>query len=558
MKQLLFSKALLSAATLMVGTVALTSCSNDEFDANTNPTYDGESVKTQFAINIPVAGKSTRLGQDIVQGQMTPQFRGIGNISLIPFTGTPGTGGTPGTVINLGDIQPNELGAGTGAKVYYDVTLATGVNNFLFYGEAIASDGGEQKNGALDANISTVLNDITFSLKSIAPSESSEATTEKEALISALNNVASAENSGIKWSASTSDLRTYFESFIRLKAGSAASIKLALKDLKDGIDGATANGETGLQTEIIARIDNAIGVSGTIVDCTYPRKYKLPDGAAQIKWDDAKSAFEYIDSDNIGNLSYTDMTHFVYPASLYYWVKTPINTSKESQADKYSTDWETCLGLYENKSAAVDATTASVALVEPINYAVGRFDVSAIFKAASVTDNLGGTVDTQAEDGITLDGILIGGQKNLKWDFNTPVNSDEYTIYDASVTSTKLGISLGDVMAYSLALQTEQTKEVRFALELTNNTGTSFIGKDGTVPDGGRFYLVGKLTPDATQVNSDNRVFRQDYVTYAKVTINSLENAYNCIPDLKSPKLELGLSVDLNWEKGLVQDVTID
>lgn len=183
--------------------------------------------------------------------------------------------------------------------------------------------------------------------------------------------------------------------------------------------------------------------------------------------------------------------------------------------------------------------------------------MSAIFKAASVTDNLGGTVDTQAEDGITLDGILIGGQKNLKWDFNTPVDgSDEYTIYDASVTSTELGTSLGDVMAYSLALQTQPATEVRFALELTNNTGKSFIGKDGTVPDGGRFYLVGKLTPVTDK--AENRVFLQDYTTYAKVTINSLENAYNCIPDLKSPKLELGLSVDLDWKEGLVQDVTID
>lgn len=557
MKQLLFSKALLSAATLMVGALAFTACSNDEFDGNTNPTYDGESVKTQFAINIPVAGKSTRLGQDIVQGQVTPQFRGIGNISLIPFTGTPGTGGTPGTVINLGDIQPNELGAGTGAKVYYDVTLATGVNNFLFYGEAIETSSDYKTNGALNATISTTLDDIKFELKQISSSATTDG--QRSDLIGALNWVASAEGNSKKWSASTSDLRNFFESFIRLKAGSAASIKKALEDLKVGITNAVATDESELKNDIISKIDDAIGAEGdkSIASCDYPRNCNLPDGAAQIKWDDVKSEFEYIDSENIGNLSYTDMAHFVYPASLYYWVNTPIHTSIESQADKYSTNWNTCLNLYEHKNASVDATTASVALVNPINYAVGRFDVSAIFKAASVTDNLGGTVNTQAEDGITLDGILIGGQKNLKWDFNTPVDgSDEYTIYDASVTSTKLGTSLGEVMAYSLALQTQPATEVRFALELTNNTGKSFIGKDGTVPAGGRFYLVGKLTPVTDK--AENRVFLQDYTTYAKVTINSLENAYNCIPDLKSPKLELGLSVDLNWKEGLTQDVTIE
>lgn len=556
MKQLLFSKALLSAATLMVGTLVFTACSNDEFDGNTNPTYDGESVKTQFAINIPVAGKSTRLGQDIVQGQNDPMFRGIGNISLIPFIGAPGTATTSEAVINLGDIQSNELGAGTGAKVYYDVSLKTGVNNFLFYGEAIEASGNEKVNGALNATISTTLSEIKFELKQISSSATTDA--QRNVLIEALNSVASAnDGSGLNWSQSETALKNYFESFIRLKAGSAASIKKALEDLKAGINSVTPTGEETLKTNIISAIDAAIGSGGTIADYDYPRNCNLPDGAAQIKWNDVKSEFEYIDSENIGNLSYTDMAHFVYPASLYYWVNTPINTSIESQADKYSTNWNTCLNLYENKNASVDATTASVALVNPINYAVGRFDVSAIFKAASVTDNLGGTVDTQAEDGITLDGILIGGQKNLKWDFNTPVDgSDEYTIYDASVTSTELGTSLGDVMAYSLALQTQPATEVRFALELTNNTGKSFIGKDGTVPDGGRFYLVGKLTPVTDK--AENRVFLQDYTTYAKVTINSLENAYNCIPDLKSPKLELGLSVDLDWKEGLVQDVTID
>ena len=94
MKQLLFSKALLSVATLMVGALAFTACSNEDYDGDTNPTYDGESVKTQFAINIPVAGKSTRLGQDIVQGQGTPVFRGMDNIALIPFTTVPAADGT--------------------------------------------------------------------------------------------------------------------------------------------------------------------------------------------------------------------------------------------------------------------------------------------------------------------------------------------------------------------------------------------------------------------------------------------------------------------------------
>ena len=547
----------LFAAALVAGTMGMTSCSNEEITpGNQNPTYNGESVKTQFAINIPVAKNDTRLAEDIVQGQSpNPVFRGIDNISLIPFKTTPATGATGLDIINLGAIQNNELGSGTGAKVYYDVDLATGVNNFLFYGEAIEATGAKKANGALKATIGSAVNDIKFELVPISTDASSDQ--QRTTLINALNTVAKATGGGTAWSAST-EFQTYYQSFIRLKAGSAASIIQVLKDLQDGINNVTPTSESDLKTAILAAIDGAIGTSGTIKDCTYPRNLGLPDGAAQIKWNSATPGFEYITSTNIGDLSYTDMNNFVYPASLYYWVNTPIKTSDKSKADQYATNWATCLGLYENDNAAVSASTASVALKNPIDYAVGRFDVLAKFNAATVNDNLGASVNTQDGSGITLDGILIGGQKNVKWNFSTPVDgSTEYTIYDASVTSTKVETTASATMAYSLALETAQGTEVRFALELTNQTGVAFTGKDGIVPKGGRFYLVGILTPDATQTESDNRVFRQDHTTKATVTINSLENAYNCIPDLKSPKLELGLSVDLVWEEGLVQDVVI-
>ena len=111
-------------------------------------------------------------------------------------------------------------------------------------------------------------------------------------------------------------------------------------------------------------------------------------------------------------------------------------------------------------------------------------------------------------------------------------------------------------MAQSLALSTKAGTNVNFALELTNNTGNAFTGVDGIVPAGAKFYLVGRLEPQANK--ADNKVFAQAYNTKANVTITSLAHAYNCIPDLKNPKLELGLSVNLEWTEGLVQDVTID
>lgn len=157
MKQLLFSKALLSAATLMVGTLVFTACSNDEFDGNTNPTYDGESVKTQFAINIPAGKKSTRLGSDIVQASGATDFRGMDNIKLIPFSNTSLATAEPFTsdAIILDAIDKGtggETNLKGGARIYKDIAVPVGTKYFLFYAEATRSgDTSDKANGSITA-----------------------------------------------------------------------------------------------------------------------------------------------------------------------------------------------------------------------------------------------------------------------------------------------------------------------------------------------------------------------------------------------------------------------
>lgn len=535
---------------LLLASAGLASCSSDDTFSGSKG-QSGEPVKTQFAISVPV-GKSGRLSEDIVQGQSPAQFRGMDNIQLIPFTTAPAAGGTGQTPIALGSILDNELEAGTNAKVYYEVQIPESTSHFLFYGEAYSANDDARTNGALTANVEQAVNNISFSLLPI--STDAENNGETTTLAAALNSVAQAKDaSSNTWASSTSDLKKYYEALISLKAGSANSIKLALNELKTGITGATATSEGDLKTAISNAIDAALA---SIADCTYPQNVGLPDGAAQLKFEGG--AFSYIDSENIGNLSYTSMDRFVYPASLYYTTNTAIKTSTSRLADQYGTDWKTCLNLYNGGGTSVEANTQSVALVNQIQYAVGRLDVAAKFASATVKDNLQEDFNTAAGEGITLDGILVGGQKNVGWDFVTPINDTEYTIYDASVTSTKIGTEdiKDKVMAQTLALATAAGEKVRFAIELTNNTGVTFTGVDGIVPAGARFYLVGELEPQTGVAN--NRVFEQAYNTKANVTINSLAHAYNGIPDLKNPKLELGLSVKLEWTAGLVDDVTID
>lgn len=534
---------------LLLASAGLASCSSDDTFSGSKG-QSGEPVKTQFAISVP-AGKAGRLAQGIVQGQSTPLFRGMDNIQLIPFTTAPAAGGTGQTPIALGSILDNELAAGTNAKVYYEVQINQDVSHFLFYGEAYSANDDARTNGALTANVEQAVNNISFSLLPI--STDAENNAERTTLLAALNSVAQAKDaSSNTWASSTSDLKPFYDAFTRLKAGSANSIKLALNELKTGITGATATSEGGLKTAISNAIEAALA---SIADCTYPQNVGLPDGAAQVKWTGA--AFDYINSSNVGSLAYTSMANFVYPASLYYMANTDIKTADTRLSDRYSTNWETCLGLYSGVGK-VTATTQSVALVEPVKYAVGRFDVAAKFSASSINDNVGESIAVTAGDGITLDGILIGGQKNADWQFAPLASSEKYTIYDASVTSTELGTAdiADSIMAQSLALPTAAATPVNFALELTNNTGNEFTGIDGIVPAGAKFYLVGQLVPQAEKAG--NQVFAKAYNTKANVTISSLAHAYNCIPDLKNPELELGLSVNLEWTEGLVQDITID
>ena len=130
--------ALMSAIAL-TGAAGFTACSSEDELANTNPTFDGESVKTQFAINIPYAkGQGTRMGSDIVQ--QDNNFRGIQDIYLVPTKG--GSEITLSSIIELGSIDAfDNATQGQGAtignyKVYQDVNIPTGTSYFHFYGEA--------------------------------------------------------------------------------------------------------------------------------------------------------------------------------------------------------------------------------------------------------------------------------------------------------------------------------------------------------------------------------------------------------------------------------------
>ena len=80
----------LNGAIALLSTAGLVACSSsdDVTDAPVNPTYDGKSVKTQFAINIATPSNSqTRMSAENTQNG--GNFLGMENIYLIPFVNEP-------------------------------------------------------------------------------------------------------------------------------------------------------------------------------------------------------------------------------------------------------------------------------------------------------------------------------------------------------------------------------------------------------------------------------------------------------------------------------------
>ena len=648
MKQ--FTKYGLFSMALLAGAAAFTACSSDdnlaEETAPVNPTYNGETVKTEFAINIPHANTNKRMTEGNAQGGDNPTFLGMEGINLIPLaTTTAGTvtgSETPTTIIRLaniagsGDLETGETNPGgttEGRKIYSDVEIPTGTNTFLFYGQALYNTSHSTEadkwfaQGALetsldDGGISTV-NDITFNLKQILTNRG-DLTTPQNVLLDQLKDVMGVSG----WSTLTDDtpsnpnkatLIALHDAMQTLKAGSANAIKAAMEelyfaveDIADGTENtpgddnpvtiakaiqaaiASDDDNTGSVTEaplFYTKEDAGAGAGTTTIEWktgvddnvkTFPENFNLPDGAMQVKWDN--SAFSYVE-DNTGSGdgiivgsgdNKVPLNSLTYPASLAYYISTAAKTNDDPTATFPAAGSWTNTGNWSGWENAVQPTTRLVALEKNIQYGVAQLATTVKFAHNNVEDQKGNIVVVGSTN-FTLDGILVGGQPT-KLGYNllpaTGTGAAEFTqtVYDNAVAADTYVTTAATNANYTLLLDNKgaggndaEADKVNFALEMTNN-GDAFYGVDGgLIAKGMKFYLVGTLnkanggnagTP-APSVQ-DAHIFMQDYKTTATVTISSLKNAYVTIPDLRATNLQLGLSVDLEWQEGYTFNVSID
>lgn len=562
----------LFAAALVAGTMGMTSCSNEEMTPN-NPTFDGESVKTQFAINIPAAGNTRMTGANTQQpGQ---NFLGMRDIKLIPMTGSAPTTTTFSSIINLPGIGNTDITNGTAnSKVYENVNVPVGTKNFLFYGvggtTAPSTDANRFAQGVLNSSMATSnVADIEFTLQGAKITNG----TQDQSILTVLNAVAQVANWSTQGSGTLKDL---YDNFITLKAGSAASVCQTLENLYNSVD-ALAKGSDGTEKTIALAIQAAIqkdsyfSVTGGAASApyelttslTYPRNINMPDGAAILSYESTGKTFSYNTTNpTIGTTLGVKMDDICFPAPIYYSVNTELaaNNSVPTTWPSTVTDWENAFTTGWGNT--VTTSTRAIALKKAIQYGVAQLELSVKCDGSLLEDSKGNSVSVPA-DGFKVTGVLIGGQPSkVGWDFKpyTAANFDK-VVYDNAINGTVAAkADAAEGTNYTLVLDNYQATEqpVNIAIELENDAN-EFYGVEGVVPSGSKFYLIAQLNPDGKTVSdvTDPYVFMQDYKTKATLTIKSLKNAYNTIPDLRATQLSLGLAVDLTWKDGIVFDVEI-
>lgn len=592
----------------------LSSCSSSDDIADNPGNTTGEAVKTSFTLSVGLPGgsssnakPSTRMTDATAQAQETPSFRGMDNMTLIPFntgaaitTSDSRAGSTninlPNTTANT--LLTNQITSTGNAHVYTDVSVPVGVKSFLFYGKAIDATAGTDASEAADmfkygsltkAGLSAgAPSGISFTPKQIY--ESGAVDGKASALATYLTTIAgssyenTADSKTYKWSEVAPDaqgqgsaLQTLYKNFTSLTAGSSASVQDAVQELYTSLNSLLQGNQTAVNNGIINKIIENIKTGATVgtdgklsLNSDYigfPANINLPDGAVTVKCTNGTFAAQTSATYATSGTQVAALSDYVYPANLWYRANTLIKTSDKVLTDKYKdgTAWDAILQNYDG-DGVVRNSTASIALKDQIQYAVGRLKMTVKVANGTLYDGNGETVNVPT-GGFPVSAVLIGDQRKVDFQFAPANKTDkQYTIYDKELTGINATTG-GSTANNTLVLETPADENVNVLLELTNNTGKRFKGKNGYIPAGAKFYLLGTLTPnkgtnyDATKLN---QVFKQDYVTTANFTIvtndgdghdKGLGAAYNVIPDLRTPALSIGLSVDLTWQTGLTFDV---
>lgn len=603
-----------ASAMLLASAAGMVSCSSDSIEPTSGPGATGQVVKTQFAINIPYGGNSstnqakkvTRMTDEMTQ--QSNNFRGISDIVLLTFNGDPSTAGnTEATrIIEIG-TDANAYAQEENRKLYRDIEIPVGTSHMLFYGRATRKSGDTDFQAGKIKDVGTkttekVLANISHELTPINSTANFTADADADKIIDALNTIAKAkvtEGKDYTWATIGNEttlptwltenekkfLAARYNEFTKLKAGSKTSVVEFIKNLKTALVGETGEPTIPAERKLTKEIyDKCVAALGAIESINFPGKFNLPDGVASLSWIAGESKFAYNAPENvtIGTGNSINYQKICYPAELSYFVNTTTMVSDKDMSNLNDfpayNDWTNPTGAnwtgknFDEK--AVENSTKTVGLRAPVQYSVAVLKSTVRCNAATLEDNAkeAGSFDKNQQisvptNGFKVTGILIGGQPaSVDWKYEpASTGSFDNTIYDKEMNGSMAAKNETSASNANYTLVFDNKKSdtqspVYVTIELENNSGQAFYGKDGIIQKDTKFYLVGQLNPNKegqAKPTGVNRVFMQDYVTTANFNIKDLKSAYNCIPDLRTSGINVGLAVDLSWKTGITFDVEI-
>lgn len=537
---------------ILVLNMVVVSCSKeDDVVLSVNP------VTCNLFLNVGHQN-SMRMANAIVQTEGEP-FRGLEYLLVVPFQTAGAVAVTDTDWPLISPVEGSSVDRVSDKFLFYKekCQMVVGTNRVLAYARAVPVSGGAN-NGALVTNQRDrmMLDEMTFSLQSIRE----ETTVHDDAQDLAEYMTAIATTAG--WSTSSdSQMKGLYLDFIHvdkegtgLMGGSAAQINAHVNELSTQLtaikDAAgSSDAVKTLCSDIISVID---GEKKDCLDNGYPGSLGLPDGAAVLRW--TGSQFEVrTKTTTLDNINGID--RYTYPAELWYYVNSEILTSDNEVAKTDYADAETWTSLLFNQyksGRSVLSTTKSVAVKDPLQYGVAQLQMTLKTITDVLHDSKGNEVVYGDASKLPLTGVIIGGQHSVGFDFvpkGPKSDVDGRFIYDPIISSEVTeGTDAGDKTINTLVLQSYDGEKVPVVLEFLNKTGNRFYGKDGVIYPYTKFYLIGELNP-AGKGTGDyaGRVFTQDHTTSVTMKVNSLANAYSCMPDLLEARLEIGVQIVDQW-----------
>ena len=550
---------------LVLAILLVTGCAADDELSQTSGTDATVVADIAFTVS-KEARPTTRMSAAVVQEE-GQAYRGIEMRHIVPFAIASGEKVTASDMPKAFQVYGNgEKPVASRAYYYYDnCSLMSGVNAFLCYGRAPQVSSDKHANGSIVETfpIDMTTKDVRFSLESISTNTIHPTA---NALANYMTAIANAEANNVAWKdATNATLGVMYLNFLNKTEkdgggeplpGSATNIYVYTQTLKSALNSLTLSDETdkAIRTAIITAIDNYnTDWNG------FPASIGLPDGAAVIRWTGTSFAPQ-LNTTTLADINGID--RYAYPAELYYYGNSRIYTSSiDKRKEKYTNrEWAAILGDYEHADGVVSSSTTAVAIKEPLQYGVAHVQIILKKTDSSTLKDAGGADIPVGDAKFPLTGVIIGGQLPVSFDFTPttayPIYSeaDMKFIYDNQLPTLCLSSSADATQSQfinTLALQTYDKKKVSVALELTNNSGVKFKGLGGDILNGTKFYLVGEIDPAdfATDPRTEikDRVFTQDYTTTLNIKVTGLEKAYNVVPNLLSPRLEMGIELVPKW-----------